>query len=241
MILKLLFLFFLILLVTVILALFQQKIKLNYEKIVLPQLAPGIAFLVAFLFFSGLRTSINIELSSTVALRGLFSLLVPIVLFSIGFFVCKTLKVDVAVTPNIISIVPLMLVGMLVGAIGEEIGWRSFMQPNLEKEFSIIWASVIVGVFWGFWHIGHYKNGVVFIIGFLLFSISASIIICQLLKGTNYNLIISVLFHFSINLGFLLFFKNSLSNSKMMLVNGVVWLIPAILLILVSTRDTVLP
>jgi uncharacterized protein len=239
MILKLLFLFFLILLVTVILALFQHKIKLNYEKIVLPQLAPGIVFLVAFLFFSSLRTSINIELNPTVALRGLFSLLIPIVLFSIGFFVCKTLGVDVTVSPNTISIVPLMFVGLLVGAIGEEIGWRGFMQPNLEKEFSIIWASVIVGVFWGFWHIGHYKNGVVFIIGFLFFSISASIIIGQLLKGTNYNLIISVLFHFSINLGFLLFFKSSLSNSKMMLVNGVVWLIPAILLILVSARDIV--
>src|ERR1035437_1983256 len=239
MILKLLLLFFLILVVTAILAVFQQKINLNFEKVVLPQLAPSIALLITFLIFRSLRTSINIELNSMVALRGLFSFLVPIVLFSIGFFVCKLVKVDVRITPNIISILPLMLAGIIVGSIGEEVGWRSFMQPNLEKEFSVIWASVIVGVFWGLWHIGHYKNGVVFIVGFLFFSISASIIIGQLLKDTNYNLIISVLFHFSINIGFLLFFKSSLSNSKMMLVNGVVWLIPAILLILVSARDIV--
>jgi len=38
------------------------------------------------------------------------------------------------------------------GATGEQSGWRGFLQPHLEKKHSVIKASVIVGLVWGFWH-----------------------------------------------------------------------------------------
>ena len=106
----------------------------------------------------------------------------------------------------------MLIIGILIGSIGEELGWRSFLQPNLEKKYSVLLASIIVGSIWGFWHIGHYKNGLLFMIGFLIFTVSASIILAWILRDTSYSIIISVLFHVSINLGFFVLFKNSLTK-----------------------------
>jgi len=51
---------------------------------------------------------------------------------------------------------PTLLMGFLwtsiQGPTGEQSGWRGFLQPHMEKRFSVIKASVIVGIIWGFWH-----------------------------------------------------------------------------------------
>ena len=38
------------------------------------------------------------------------------------------------------------------GPMGEQSGWRGFLQPSLEKTYGIIKASILVGIVWGFWH-----------------------------------------------------------------------------------------
>jgi membrane protease YdiL (CAAX protease family) len=42
---------------------------------------------------------------------------------------------------------------LIAGSLGEEIGWRGFAQPLLQKRSSIFWASVIIGVLWATWHL----------------------------------------------------------------------------------------
>jgi membrane protease YdiL (CAAX protease family) len=42
---------------------------------------------------------------------------------------------------------------VVAGAVGEEIGWRGFLQPLLRKLLGSLWACVIVGVIWGTWHL----------------------------------------------------------------------------------------
>lgn len=224
---------------TGILAVFQQKINLSFEKIVLPQLAPAIGVIIMAVSFSSLRFSIHFDLNKFIVAKSLLAFGIPLFLFAISFFVGKQLGLGVKLTNDLSNLIPLMFVGIVIGAIGEEIGWRSFLQLTLEKKNTALLASIIVGTIWGLWHLGHYKNGMLFMIGFLLFTISASVIVAWLLRGMQYNLIISVLFHISINLGFLLLFKNSLTDTKLMIINGIVWLIPAIGIVLITGKDLV--
>lgn len=42
---------------------------------------------------------------------------------------------------------------LIAGSFGEEIGWRGFAQPWLQKRSNILWASVIIGVLWATWHL----------------------------------------------------------------------------------------
>jgi uncharacterized protein len=226
-----LFLFYIIAIaLTAILAIGQQKLKIDFESIVMPQLAPTIAFLITLSIFSTLKTPLNFHVGKNVLMKAMLASSIPIGLFSIGFYLSKAVGVKVELTNNLVNILPMALGGMIIGAIGEEIGWRGFLQPNLEKIYSIILSSIIIGLFWGLWHIGHYKNGVLFMFGFLLFTVSASIVLRGLLEGTDNNLILSILFHLSINIGFFVFYKNAMTDSKMILVNGVIWAIPAMII-----------
>lgn len=42
---------------------------------------------------------------------------------------------------------------LIAGSLGEELGWRGFAQPLLQRRYSIFWASVIVGALWATWHL----------------------------------------------------------------------------------------
>jgi hypothetical protein len=67
----------------------------------------------------------------------------------------------------------------------------------------------------------------IYMIGFLLFTISVSVILRILLDKTENNVMVSICFHISINIGFFMFFKNSLNNDKMIWVNGIIWFLIA--------------
>lgn len=40
-----------------------------------------------------------------------------------------------------------------VNGFGEETGWRGFLLPHLQRQWSPLVASLVVGVFWAIWHI----------------------------------------------------------------------------------------
>lgn len=239
MILKIMLYIFITIVFTTVLAVVQQKVGLSFEKISLPQLAPAITVLIIFLIYKSLPAQINLNFNKLIFTKSLFAIILPIILFAVSFFIGKQIGLNVKITENLSKLIPVMILGMIIGAFGEEVGWRSFLQPILEKKYSILLASIIVGIIWGLWHIGHYKNGLLFMIGFLLFTISASIIIVWLFKNTEYNLIVSAVFHLSINIGFMIFFNNSLSDSKYMLINGFVWLIPAIGIVILNGKELI--
>ncbi|WP_246117182.1 CPBP family glutamic-type intramembrane protease [Shouchella miscanthi] len=41
---------------------------------------------------------------------------------------------------------------LLLGPLGEELGWRGFVLKELQEVYNPLISSIIVGFFWGFWH-----------------------------------------------------------------------------------------
>jgi uncharacterized protein len=213
---------------TVILAVAQQSLQISFEQIVIPQFAPALGAWATMLLVSSMKTRFNLDFNAAMLSKFLLALILPLLLFGIGFFLCQQIGVPVQITTDWTSTLPFMLIGMSLGALGEEIGWRGFLQPFLEKSLSIFQATLVVGSLWGLWHIGHYSKGFFFLSGFLVFTIAASVILRIILEGTRFNIWIAVAFHLGINISFFLFYKNSLSDANMIWTNAVIWAVVAV-------------
>jgi membrane protease YdiL (CAAX protease family) len=88
----------------------------------------------------------------------------------------------------------LNLTAMILGSIGEEIGWRGYLLPSLVRKTSPFISSIIVGCLWGFWHL-NYAGDVVFWLLFIVTTIELSILFTFLLNRTNGNLWTAIIFH----------------------------------------------
>jgi len=228
--------YFITVLLTPILGIGQEQLKISYDKIAIPQVAPAIAFLIVTRLFLTLKTHLNIKFDTQIIFKLLLALFIPFGLLTIGFYACYLLGLKFEQTNNLMTTLPLAISGMIFGAVGEEIGWRGFLQPNMEKKYSVVSSAIIVGLLWGLWHIGNYQYGIIYMIGFLLFTISASIILRILLDKTENNLLVSIIFHLSINIGFFVFFRNSLTNEKIIIGNGIIWALTALVTSVISHR-----
>ncbi len=54
--------------------------------------------------------------------------------------------------PSFQSLLIALLLAAIKGPI-EEFGWRGLALPLLQRKFAPIWAGLILGVIWGFWHL----------------------------------------------------------------------------------------
>ncbi len=101
---------------------------------------------------------------------------------------------------SLIAVMPLYSVvnAMMfsIGGLGEEIGWRGFMMPRLEKKMGIGPAILVGGIIWGVWHypINYYGHNfgtgywgepwLGFLI-FTIFTISMNALLTLAVKKTN--------------------------------------------------------
>jgi len=219
-----------------ILAIFQMVVNLGFDKITLPQFAPTLAYLLTIIIFKDLYKPIIINFNKIILVKAIIAIIFPLGLFTLTYYAGLLMGIDVKIQDNLFSILAVGLLGIIIGAATEEIGWRSFYQPTLEKKHSVFVSSLIVGLTWGLWHIGHYRNGLVFMLGFLVFTISVSIIMVYLLKNTKYNIIISTLFHVSINIGFTVLFTDGFGNIKLFLINSALWLMAALIITICGNK-----
>ncbi|WP_234317861.1 CPBP family intramembrane glutamic endopeptidase [Streptomyces rimosus] len=100
----------------------------------------------------------------------------------------------------------LIAVAQLIGACGEEIGWRCFLQPLLRTRFGPLTTSVVVGVVWGVWHVQIFAEHPLYAAAFLTMAVSMSVVLGWALEGARTaRLPLAGGFHALINLGLLLF------------------------------------
>ncbi|MEU3777233.1 CPBP family intramembrane glutamic endopeptidase [Streptomyces sp. NPDC032472] len=100
----------------------------------------------------------------------------------------------------------LVVVAQLVGACGEEIGWRCLLQPLLRTRFGPLTASALVGVVWGVWHVQVFVRAPAYAAAFLTATVAMSVVLGLALERVRTNrLLLAGGFHTLVNLGMLLF------------------------------------
>jgi membrane protease YdiL (CAAX protease family) len=94
------------------------------------------------------------------------------------------------------------LVNLVFYGVGEELGWRGFLQPRLERRHSIVVAAGLVSLPWALWHIPLFgitpSYRAMPLVGFLGFGASiwvASVIFAWLLHLGRSSLLVVAVFH----------------------------------------------
>ena len=100
-----------------------------------------------------------------------------------------------------VSFIPL-LISSALSAAGEELGWRGFAYPVLEKEFGPVKAVIINGFIWALWHLplilgGVYQSNVNIVYGIITFFVLVmlvTVIYCWL-RSISGSVITAILLH----------------------------------------------
>ncbi|WP_370416134.1 lysostaphin resistance A-like protein [Streptomyces fradiae] len=123
----------------------------------------------------------------------------------------------------------LVVAAQLVGACGEEIGWRCFLQPLLGARFGPWVASVLVGAVWGVWHVGVFAETPAYAAGFLVATVAMSVVLGLGLERIRANrLLLAGGFHTLVNLGMLLFMDEESGAAAPMVLFGLACLVAAV-------------
>ena len=113
------------------------------------------------------------------------------------------------ISKNPLQILPMILYFMIFqGPLGEEIGWRAYLLPQLLKKYKFMNASIIVGSLWACWHLPKFMmpgstqylltDAYGFVVGFiayLFYTVILSIMISHLYIKSGGSLFVALIFH----------------------------------------------
>jgi hypothetical protein len=102
------------------------------------------------------------------------------------------------------TLVVAALLNLLIGPLGEELGWRGYALPRLLRRFNPCAASLILGAIWGLWHLPSFfvSSQVQADLSLPLFLVGAlclSIIATWLFQHTGGSVLITVVLHYAVN------------------------------------------
>lgn len=155
-----------------------------------------------------LRRSLFRRVSLLWYLVALLGIAVLLVLIRITHgYLFPTIPVDPVQLPSpIFSLFTGYLIGLFFGPFGEELGWRGFALPLLQKRMNALAASLLLGVIWWAWHLPQlllpelrWAVGGMPILLYLLMMVPGSILATWLFNNTNGSVLLTILFHGSLN------------------------------------------
>ena len=123
------------------------------------------------------------------------------------FFVGSALKGNLFAEPFPFSSFQPLIVALVLNAIKgpvEEFGWRGLALPLLQRKFAPIWAGLILGVIWGFWHLPAFllsgtPQSAWSFTPFFVGSVALSVIVTSLFNKSRGSILLPALFHFQCN------------------------------------------
>ncbi|MFI1913846.1 CPBP family intramembrane glutamic endopeptidase [Nocardia sp. NPDC020380] len=186
----------------------------------LVQFGPALGVLVTWLAF---RNTVSRLLPAPVSSRRVgISVLVTVVvcaLFLLLVTVAAVVSDTAMVGPVAVGGVPFVVfvVLQLIGACGEEIGWRGFMQPLLESRMARVAAILVTGTTWALWHVQAFVAGPVTGICFFASAVGSAIVLGYLSTGSfRQRVLIAAIGHWLINIAcYLLAGDNTLDQPQL--------------------------
>lgn len=163
------------------------------------------------------------------------------IFFMIVFLVWNKEEVDSILTISSWGMLSYYFIkNLLSGPLGEELGWRGFALLELQKQYSPLIASIIVGFWWGMWHVpiwlttGFMGIDLIKYSLFFMLSIIATSIIMAAFYNLNQNLIIPIIIHQFFN-----FFIGLINGNlvDLLMYNAILYSLAAILLILINPKN----
>lgn len=142
-------------LISGLLVLLQELARIDSTYISIVQLAPTIALLIVI----SVARSRTAAVSPAAVGRRTFLLRCLLAVFVIGAYAASTGVAAILLGATRDSpfdhewLVLVYVVLQLVGACGEEFGWRGFLQPALETRMPRLASCVVTGVLWALWHV----------------------------------------------------------------------------------------
>src|SRR5215210_1940622 len=92
---------------------------------------------------------------------------------------------------------------------GEEVGWRGFALPRFQMKLNALAASILLTVFWAFWHwpLFFYRPGYITmdtadIFGWFFSLLTGSILLTWLYNSSRESILICAVFHSTIDIAF---------------------------------------
>ena len=135
----------------------------------------------------------------TVLKWGIFAIAIPSLCIVISSFLLSYLTIDYVAWSGDFLFYSLNALAIVIGCTAEEIGWRGFLLPNLQKRYTPFISSLLVGVLWGIWHL-NFTGG---LLGFVLYTVTIiemSVLMTWLYNKSNGNLILMIIWHFMFNI-----------------------------------------
>jgi uncharacterized protein len=136
-----------------------------------------------------------------------------------------------------------VIIGPLIaGSLGEELGWRGFAQRLLQRRYSILAASVLVGMLWATWHTwpalapggGVHADPLLILLSYVRL-ISAAVIYGWIYARTGGSVLLVMLAHAAHNLAIAFLPGDLFATITMPLIISVLYLAAAILLVSVKS------
>lgn len=122
------------------------------------------------------------------------------------------------------------------GPVGEELGWRGFVLPKLQKKVNPLISSIILGTIWASWHIPmfyfHVTGYDISFISYLLETIWLTTLFTWLYNNTKGSLLIIILYHSFDNFIMAICFNDFMKNFNIYSV--IFWIIGLIVLLCIA-------
>ena len=133
-----------------------------------------------------------------------------------------------------------LLMCIITGATGEELGWRGFALPRIQSEYGSLSSSILLGVIWAGWHIPYWpipgwfaKMQSIPFAAFTLQSIAKSVIMTWIYSNTNGSVLLASLFHLVLNYSlFLGLLPDSPLPIEPIIISTIIWIVFAVMVVL---------